>query len=44
MSGGSVALDILAGIGQLIVVLVLSIVLYKIGKFVDALAEMIKKD
>ena len=44
MSGGSIALDILAGIGQLVVVLVLAIVLFKIGKFVDALSEMIKKD
>ncbi len=43
MAGVNATLDILAGVGQLIVILVLSVVLYRISKFVDALSEMVKK-
>ncbi len=43
MAGVNATLDILAGLGQLIIVLVIAVVLFKISKFVDALSEMIKK-
>lgn len=41
--GGNLVVDIMTSIGQLAILLVLAIVLYKVGKFIDALAEMIKK-
>lgn len=41
---GSNVIQVMNGIGDLAVVLILAVVLFKIGKFVDALAEMIKKD
>ena len=44
MAGVNATLDILAGVGQLVIVLVIAVVLFKISKFVDALSEMIKKD
>ena len=44
MQGSTAILDLLGGIGQLVIVLVLAIVLYKIGKFIDSLSEMIKKE
>ncbi len=40
---GAIVVDIMAAVGQLVVILVLAIVLYKIGKFIDALSEMVKK-
>ncbi len=43
MEGLSAVLSILAGIGQLVIVLVLAFVLYKISKFIDTLSEVIKK-
>ncbi len=43
MAGVNATLDILAGIGQLVIVLVLAFVLYRISKFIDALSETIKK-
>ena len=43
MAGVNATLDILAGLGQLIIVLVIAVVLFKISKFVDALSDMIKK-
>ena len=43
MAGVHAILDIMAGIGQMVVILVLAVVLYRIGKFIDALSEMIKK-
>ena len=42
-NSASMVLDIMAGVGQLAILLVLAIVLFKIGKFVDALSEMVKK-
>lgn len=35
--------DIIMGVGQFIILLVIAFVLLKVGKFVDALAEVIKK-
>lgn len=43
MAGVNATLDILAGLGQLIIVLVIAVVLFKISKFIDALSDMIKK-
>jgi len=43
MDGLSAVLSILASIGQLVVILVLALVLFKISKFIDTLSEVIKK-
>ena len=43
MGSAGMVVEIMASIGQLAILLVLAIVLYKIGKFVDALSEMVKK-
>ena len=43
MAGVNAVLDILAGIGQLVIILVLAVVLYRISKFVDALSDMVRK-
>jgi len=43
MAGVNAVLDILSGIGQLVIILVLAVVLYRISKFVDALSDMVRK-
>ena len=43
MDGLNAVLSILASIGQLVVILVLALVLFKISKFIDTLSEVIRK-
>lgn len=38
------AVDIMLGVGQLVILLVMAFVLTKVGKFIDSLSETIKKD
>ncbi len=43
MTGVEASLEVLTGIGQLVIVLVLAFVLYRISKFIDAFSDVIKK-
>jgi len=42
--GVSLMIEMLGGVGQLLILVAMALVLYKISKFVDALTEMVKKD
>ena len=42
--GSSWVVDLFNSVGQLLIVLALAYVLYKMGNLIDSLAEMIKKD
>jgi hypothetical protein len=43
MEGVNAVLDILAGLGQLVVTLMVAYVLFKMSKFIDSLSEAVKK-
>jgi hypothetical protein len=43
MEGVNAVLDILAGLGQLVIALMVAYVLFKISKFIDSLSEAVKK-
>ncbi|MDD5432657.1 MAG: hypothetical protein PHO70_06715 [Candidatus Omnitrophica bacterium] len=43
MDGATTVLNILSGIGQLVVLLVLAFVLFRLSKFIDSLSDAVKK-
>ncbi len=44
MTGVEAALEILIGIGQLVIILVIAFILYRISKFIDAFSEVIRRE